>query len=71
MRGIPKEIRPIINIRKIIMELMETFYIILESLNFYLIDDNNTRLVLDDFPSLFENPEDYKQFMDNSIFGDQ
>lgn len=70
MRGIPKEIRPIINIRKIIMELMETFYIILESLNFYLIDGNNTRLVLDDFPELFKNPEDYKQFMDNSIFGE-
>lgn len=70
MRGIPAEIRPIMNIRKIIFGLMETFYVILESLNFYMIDSNNTRLVLDEFPELFEHEEEYRQFMDNSIVGE-
>ena len=71
MRGVPKEIRPIMNIRKIIFGLMETFYVILESLNLYMIDGNNTKMVLDDFPELFESEDEYRQFMDNSIVGEQ
>lgn len=70
MRGVPKEIRPIMNIRKIIFGLMETFYVILESLNLYMIDGNNTKMVLDDFPELFESEDEYRQFMDNSIVGE-
>ena len=70
MRGIPAEIVKVINIRKIIYDITRTFYTVLESLNFYMTDDNNTRLVLDEFPELFGSDEEYRQFMDNSIVGE-
>ena len=70
MRGIPAEIVKVINIRKIIYDITRTFYTVLESLNFYMTDDNNTRLVLDEFPELFGSEEEYRQFMDNSIIGE-
>lgn len=70
IKGIPVELESILNIRKIIFGLMESFYVILESLNFYMIDTFNTRLVLDEFPELFKDNEEYRRFMNNSVTGE-
>ena len=45
--GIPKEIICGIDIRKLIYETVKPFYIVLESLGIFMIDDNNSRLVSD------------------------
>ncbi len=47
MRGVPKEIVQAINKRKLIAQIMEAFYLILESLGIFMKNDNNTRLVSD------------------------
>lgn len=53
--GIPKEILPIVDIRGIVSEVMKTFYIVLESLGFYMKNDNKTRILSDEY----QLPEDY------------
>lgn len=45
--GVPKEIISAINIRKLIYATMEPFYLILESLGLYMVNNNHTRLVSD------------------------
>ena len=47
--GIPKEIVDIIDIRKIVYNLCKIFYLILETLGFYICNDNLTRLVSDQY----------------------
>lgn len=47
---IPKEIMSRMNIRGSIKNLMKSFYLILESLGYFLINDDATRLVFDDLP---------------------
>lgn len=47
-KGVPKEIVAAINVRKLISQIMEAFYLILESLCIFMKNDENTRLVSDD-----------------------
>lgn len=47
MNGVPKEIIKGIDIRGLIFQAMEAFYLILESLGIYMKNDNITRLVSD------------------------
>lgn len=47
--GIPKEIIEIIDIRKIVYNLCKIFYLVLETLGFYICNDNITRLVSDQY----------------------
>jgi hypothetical protein len=47
IRGMPVEIMPAINVRKLTYEILESFYLILESLGVYQIDENFIRLVSD------------------------
>lgn len=53
-KGIPKEILPIVDIRGIVSEVMKTFYILLESLGFYMKNSNKTRILSDEY----QLPED-------------
>jgi hypothetical protein len=46
-KGIPDEIMEIIDVRKIVANLCRIFYMILETLGFYITNDNNTKLVSD------------------------
>jgi hypothetical protein len=46
-QGIPKEIVSGINVRQLVGGVMESFYLILESLGIYMKNDNLTRLVSD------------------------
>lgn len=45
--GIPEEILDIIDIRKIVYDLCKIFYIVLETLGFYICNDSMTKLVSD------------------------
>lgn len=45
--GVPKEIICGIDIRKLIYETVNPFYLVLESIGLFMVDDNNTRLVSD------------------------
>lgn len=45
--GIPKEILPVVNVRKIVAKAMSPFYLILESLEFYCFDAKQSKLVMD------------------------
>lgn len=45
--GMPVEIMPAINVRKLTYQILESFYLILESLGVYQIDENFIRLVSD------------------------
>lgn len=47
--GIPKEILPIVDVRGIVSEVMKTFYIVLESLGFYMKNDSKTRILSDEY----------------------
>ena len=47
--GIPKEILEIIDIRKIVYNLCKIFYLVLETLGFYICNDNITRLISDQY----------------------
>lgn len=47
MNGIPEEILQMVNVRKIIIDTTKVFYLILESLGFYMINKKLTRLVSD------------------------
>ena len=48
MTGIPSEIIAAVDIRGLLSQTMESFYLILESLGHYMKNDNITRLVSDD-----------------------
>lgn len=48
VHGIPREIQKVVNIRPHVAEMMESFYLILESLGYFLRNANNTRLVSDE-----------------------
>lgn len=45
--GIPKEILPVIDVRKIISKAMSPFYLVLESLEYYCFDSKQSKLVMD------------------------
>ena len=47
MNGIPKEILSAIDIRKIVYDLCKIFYLILETLGFYVCNDNMTKVISD------------------------
>lgn len=49
LHGIPKEIIPAIDLRELIYNVMSPFYLVLESMGFYMINKNLTRLVSDDY----------------------
>lgn len=46
--GIPEEIRPIIDVRGIIRQVMKPFYLVLESLGIYITNKRGTRIVIDE-----------------------
>lgn len=45
--GVPKEIIPVIDIRNLISQTMESFYLVLEQIGYYCRDKNITRLLSD------------------------
>ncbi|WBF04822.1 hypothetical protein [Erwinia phage vB_Ea277G] len=45
--GIPKEVLPVIDVRKIVAKAMSPFYLVLESLEFYCFDEKQSKLVMD------------------------
>jgi hypothetical protein len=47
LRGMPEEIMPAINVRKLTYQILESFYLILEALGVYQVDENFIRLVSD------------------------
>lgn len=47
MQGVPKELIPVIDVRNLITQTMESFYLILESIGYYCRDRNMTRLLSD------------------------
>lgn len=51
--GIPKELLPVIDLRNILAQTMESFYLILESLGFFIKDQYLSKL-LSDHPKLIE-----------------
>jgi hypothetical protein len=46
--GLPEEIIPAANIRGLIIQVMAPFYVTLESINYFVRNKNNTRLVSDE-----------------------
>lgn len=46
-QGVPSEILDAIDVRKIVYKAMSPFYLVLESLEFYLQDSKQTRLIMD------------------------
>lgn len=48
--GVPSEIIEAVNTRSIIAEIMEPYYVILETLGYYSMDGRNLRLVSDRYP---------------------
>lgn len=47
LRGIPKEIVPVLGVRKIILDCTRVFYLILETLGIYMLDKRISKLVSD------------------------
>lgn len=45
--GMPKEVMPMINVRRLTYEILESFYMILESLGIFQVDSKYVRLVSD------------------------
>ena len=50
--GIPEEILQVMDVRRLVKILLKSYYLLLESLGFYITNKNNTRLVSDDIDSL-------------------
>lgn len=48
-QGVPVEIRNAINLRKLVRNISSPFYLILESLGLFILNDNTSRLVSDTF----------------------
>lgn len=65
--GLPIELHSAINFRKIIYELTEGFYLLLESLCCYMVNKDNTRLCLDSYPEFFPSEERYWAYMANTF----
>lgn len=49
IHGIPPEIAVVINVRKIIYDICKIFYLILETLGFYICNNNMTKLISDSY----------------------
>ena len=49
MKGMPEEIVPVMDMRKTIFDNTGVFYLILESLGFYVMNDSLTRLAIDEY----------------------
>ena len=47
--GIPEEILPVISVRKLTMDIVKPFYLLLESLGIHLINKHNTRLLSEEY----------------------
>lgn len=45
--GVPEELLGVIDVRKIVAKAMSSIYLILESLEFYLFDDKQNKLIMD------------------------
>lgn len=65
--GLPEELHSAINFRKIIYELTEGFYLLLESICCFMVNKDNTRLCLDSYPELFESDSRYWAYMSNTF----
>lgn len=50
LSGMPKEILQVMDLRKLIREIMNGFYLVLESLGIYWDNKHNTKLVMDQYP---------------------
>lgn len=50
-KGIPVEIEQIMDIRGMVMKLMRTFYLLLETLGMFLLNTHNTRMLSDQLPA--------------------
>lgn len=50
--GIPDELMLVVNVRKIVATIMNSFYIYLESFGYFAKNNGFTKLVIDDFPHL-------------------
>jgi hypothetical protein len=48
-KGLPKELLPIIDVRRMVFDLCNIFYIVLETLGFYILNEKDTRLVSDEY----------------------
>ena len=46
-KGIPKELAEIINVREMVSDLSRIFYLILETLGMFILNDKKTKLVSD------------------------
>lgn len=55
VHGLPAEVIPVANIRNLIANTMTPFYLILETINYFVKNKNNTRLVSDEKFLLAEN----------------
>lgn len=49
-RGVPVEVQKALGVRNQVKGLMKSFYLILESLGYYCMNDHISRMVMDDFP---------------------
>lgn len=49
--GIPDEIMMVVNVRKMIIGMMKSYYLILESLGFHILNSTDSRLISDDLTS--------------------
>lgn len=47
--GVPMEIRNAVNLRKLVRNIVSPFYLVLESLGLFVLNDNTTRLVSDTY----------------------
>lgn len=47
--GIPKEIIPIIDMRGIVIEVMRPYYLVLEAMGLFMVNEKNTRLLSDEY----------------------
>ena len=47
--GIPEEMRDILEIRRAVLDVSKVFYIIMEALGIYMLNDKITRLIMDEY----------------------
>lgn len=47
--GLPSEILPVISVRKLTMDIVKPFYLLIESLGIHLINKHNTRLLSEEY----------------------
>jgi len=48
-KGMPEELMLVVDVRKIVFDITKTFYLVLETLGFYISNDNITKLISDHY----------------------